>query len=162
MRGVDTNRIILRMDIATVASTAGQSKRVFEEEKWIENICTVSTQCQHQHQHHCLPVHISTLQSAGTLSPDMSWMTSPGTRSSARIFAVMPPRIALHLQQESKCGEGNTEQSNLILCDNIMPWHDIRQVSNQINCTANMTWHNTSQKPYWTANQFKQRLPRRH
>jgi hypothetical protein len=40
---------------------------------------------------------MSTLQSAGTLSPDMSWMTSPGTSSSARILDVMPPLIALHL-----------------------------------------------------------------
>mmetsp|Transcript_33995 Transcript_33995/g.74879 ORF Transcript_33995/g.74879 Transcript_33995/m.74879 type:complete len:208 (-) Transcript_33995:382-1005(-) len=41
--------------------------------------------------------HCSTLASAGTLSPLLNTITSPGTNSSARMFFVIPPRMTLHL-----------------------------------------------------------------
>lgn len=65
------------------------------------------------------PVHISTLQSAGTLSPDINWMTSPGTRSSARMFAVTPARIALHLIRMRISNDSISKISSKIQCDNM-------------------------------------------
>ena len=63
--------------------------------QYIRDCCVDATYSAYRR--HSSPVHMSTLQSAGTLSPDISWMTSPGTSSSARMLDVMPPRIALHL-----------------------------------------------------------------